>query len=205
MYIDGFNLYHGLRDQKFRKYYWLDMYALARTFAECRGLPICCKYFTAKVKPSRSKVIGTPDKSERQQEYLNALQHQNAGKDLQVIYGNYKTSSRQCEHCMRNNSFSHEKQTDVNIALEMVKDAYSKELGALFLLSGDSDLAPALKLVREITTPKIPFIAVIPSFQRDSFELANLAHKKLHLSQAIYTKCQMPDKVGSFSRPLRWK
>lgn len=29
VYIDGFNLYYGLKEAQLRKYYWLNMYRLA--------------------------------------------------------------------------------------------------------------------------------------------------------------------------------
>ena len=36
LYVDGFNLYFGLRSKGWRKYYWLDLVHLARVLKACQ-------------------------------------------------------------------------------------------------------------------------------------------------------------------------
>ena len=42
------------------------------------------------------------------------------------------------------------KQTDVNIAIRMLKDAYEDKVDRAYLLSHDSDLIPALKSIQSL-------------------------------------------------------
>ncbi|MEJ7594397.1 MAG: NYN domain-containing protein [Planctomycetaceae bacterium] len=65
VYIDGFNLYYGLKEKNWRKYYWLDLWAFAESLANGRQL-VSVKYFTADVGGGGGKVL-------RQQTFLNAI------------------------------------------------------------------------------------------------------------------------------------
>ena len=40
VYIDGFNLYYGLKDMGWRKYFWLDVQAFATLLAKDRELAL---------------------------------------------------------------------------------------------------------------------------------------------------------------------
>ena len=48
VYIDGFNLYHGLVAAGFRKYLWLDLNKLAKEILESDQVLTGVKYFTAR-------------------------------------------------------------------------------------------------------------------------------------------------------------
>ena len=38
VYVDGFNFYYGLRKNRWRKYYWIDM---VRLFVHAKNRPYC--------------------------------------------------------------------------------------------------------------------------------------------------------------------
>ncbi len=64
-YVDGFNLFYGLKCAGLRDSYWLDVVELARKLAgpeELRGV----SYFTSRVRRE-------PAEAERQSVYLDAL------------------------------------------------------------------------------------------------------------------------------------
>lgn len=65
MYVDGFNLYHGLHAQAGRRLLWLDLVDLAERLRP-RSDVVAVKYFTA-------PVLDEPDALSRQTTYLNAL------------------------------------------------------------------------------------------------------------------------------------
>lgn len=65
-YIDGFNLYHGLRDRYQHRYLWLDLTKLVRHLRP-RDSIVAVRYFTAVVR-------NDPSAQARQQAYLSALQ-----------------------------------------------------------------------------------------------------------------------------------
>ena len=49
-YIDGYNLYYGLRDQGWKRFYWLNLQRLAEQFLKSNQVLIETKYFTTIVK-----------------------------------------------------------------------------------------------------------------------------------------------------------
>ncbi len=46
-YIDGFNLYFGLKAMGWRRYYWLDLFKLSRNLLKTNQELVAVKYFTA--------------------------------------------------------------------------------------------------------------------------------------------------------------
>jgi hypothetical protein len=66
-YVDGFNLYFGLRSKGWKRYYWLNVQALAQNLLKRGQALVVTKYFTA-------RIAGPPDKQERQSAYIEALE-----------------------------------------------------------------------------------------------------------------------------------
>ena len=48
-YIDGFNLYFGLKAMGWRRYYWLDLFKLSRNLLKTNQELVAVKYFTARI------------------------------------------------------------------------------------------------------------------------------------------------------------
>jgi hypothetical protein len=59
-YIDGFNLYHGLRDKRWKRFYWLNLPALARRLIKPDQTLVVTKYFTTVVKSRKTSAAGRP-------------------------------------------------------------------------------------------------------------------------------------------------
>jgi len=93
-YIDGFNLFYGLRDAGLRKYYWLNI------------------EFTSKIIKKLNK-----SKFERQKAYLRAVKTLPLVK---TIFGKHKRKEYSCYFCGRKDKRPIEKMTDVNIASYMM-------------------------------------------------------------------------------------
>lgn len=49
-YVDGFNLYFGLKDSSFKRYYWLDVSALAQSLLKPGQQLLATHYFTARIR-----------------------------------------------------------------------------------------------------------------------------------------------------------
>lgn len=64
-YVDGFNLYHGLKDSRGRKDLWLDLHSVLGSYLQVGQQLVAVHYFTALVNGSAARL--------RQQTYLNAL------------------------------------------------------------------------------------------------------------------------------------
>ena len=50
-YIDGFNLYYGLRSKGWRRYYWLDLHRLVERLLRPGQQLVAVRYFTTRVVP----------------------------------------------------------------------------------------------------------------------------------------------------------
>ena len=50
VYVDGFNLYYGLKDSGLRRYYWLDIQKLAKNLLKPNQRLVAVRYFTTRLK-----------------------------------------------------------------------------------------------------------------------------------------------------------
>ena len=139
-YIDGFNLYFGLRDAGLECFKWLNIKDLSSGLLKEHQPLLETKYFTSKVsKPA--------DKVDRQSAYLGALR---TIPGLSIYYGKYeKDKSVRCGYCGEETMHTQEKMTDVNIAVSMLEDAYNDAFDTALLISGDSDLSMVLPSWRD--------------------------------------------------------
>ncbi len=201
VYIDGFNLYYGALKGGPNK--WLD---LSRYFMLLRPDDDLQKiwYFTAEVSGRASA---------RQQAYLKALETRPL---IQIKYGLYKRKTlkcgvTECTHGAREFDRSEEKGTDVNIALQMLDDAYQGLADRMVLVSGDSDLVPAIKLVKK-RFPAIQITAYVPARDRTrgaAKELRDACDKDKTLPLGLLEKCQFASDVtdvrgGIIAKPSGW-
>ena len=86
VYIDGFNLYYGLRSRGWRRYLWLDLRRLSENLLRPAQQLEAVRYFTAQI----SAESHDPDRPRRQGLYLEALQ---TLPDLSLHYGSYITKN----------------------------------------------------------------------------------------------------------------
>jgi len=196
-YIDGFNLYFGLREKGWRRFYWLNVQLLAQNLIKFNQELSITKYFTA-------RVIGSPDKEKRQSTFLEALE---TLPNLEIFYGKYQLNPRECPHCGFKDRVPNEKMTDVNIAVEMFSDAAKNKFDTALLLSADSDLVPLVMSMKNTFEQKRVVVAFPP--KRSSIELIGVAHAYLHIGRAKLAQSILPDKVKRadgfiLQRPPTW-
>jgi uncharacterized LabA/DUF88 family protein len=182
-YVDGFNLYFGLRSKDWRRYYWLNIRTLAENLLKPNQRLLLTKYFTA-------RIAGPPDKERRQSTYIEALE---TLRNFQIVYGKYQLNPRQCSQCGFQDEVPNEKMTDVNIAVEILKDAYQDEFDVALLISADSDLVPPVKAVRELFPTKRVVVASPPG--RYSVGLAKSGSKSFVISRRTIAKSLLPEEI----------
>lgn len=199
VYIDGFNLYHGLHEAHGRSKLWLDVVALARSLRPTSNL-VQVKYFTA-------PVMGQPDALSRQETYQKALMAKNRGM-LSIISGRHQGRQIQCRKCGSAYTHYEEKETDVSIAVALVADTLTHACTDAVIISADSDLAPAIRTVQS-KTPSAYVIAAFPPC-RFSADLRKLMPQSLHIGASKINQAQLPDQVVDastgiiYSRPKKW-
>lgn len=199
-YIDGFNLYFGLRSKGWRRYYWLDVQKLAANLLSKGQELVAAKYFTARV----SATSRDPDKAKRQSIYLDALK---AHSDTKIVYGHYLAKPIRCFKCSATWQTHEEKMTDVNIAVELLTDAFDGIFDTALIISGDSDLSRAIELVRNRFPGKSVCVAFPPT--RISQRLQNIANAYFVIGRRKLAQSQLPSPVMTadgyaLERPLSW-
>jgi len=200
-YIDGFNFYFGLRTEGWRRYYWLDPRRLGIRLLKGGQSLVHTHYFTARISSSNAK----PDKAKRQQLYLEAVQ---TCPDTTLHYGHYLGKTVTCQKCKATWTSFEEKMTDVNIAVQLLRDAYADAFDTAILVSGDSDLFAPIETIRALFPTKRVLVAFPPS--RHSKKLESIAHATFTLGRKVIQDSQFPDQVCKpdgfiLHRPQHWK
>jgi hypothetical protein len=170
VYIDGFNLYHGLRNKKWAKYYWLNLEKFSKAIIpnDCEIKKV--RYFTSRIKG----FADDPNKPVRQAKYLDTIVGLNPL--VEITYGNYQAFQSHCRHCdnfvycpycLKPHVKPNEKKTDVNIATALLIDAMENQCEVQILVSGDGDYENLLKEHRRVF-PKIELIIAFPPMRKNN-------------------------------------
>ena len=196
-YIDGYNLYYGLRDQGWKRFYWLNLQRLVEQFLKSNQVLIETKYFTTIVKYP-------DDKRRRQQVFLEALQ---TIPNLSIFYGHFLSDTITCRHCGHAYTTHHEKMTDVNISVELMKDAFQDRFDVPFLISADSDLVSPIRLIQQLF-PNKKVTSIFPP-GRFSSALKSTSARTLRMGHLELAKSLLPDQVIKngivLNRPASWR
>ncbi|MBI1901274.1 MAG: NYN domain-containing protein [Planctomycetia bacterium] len=209
-YIDGFNLYFGMRAANFRRYYWLDLCGLSASFLRPTQQLSAVKYFTARISGARPgdtpKVQAEKNaKRTRQQVYLEAL---STLPLLTMFEGHYLDKTTNCRKCGAQWFRAEEKMTDVQIATELLTDAFQDKFDTAFVVSADSDLAPPIRRVLALFPSKRVVVAFPP--KRSSVQLTKTATTTFIIGKPKLAANQLPNPVATASghqlaRPAEWK
>jgi uncharacterized LabA/DUF88 family protein len=111
-----------------------------------------------------------PDAYRRHREYVRALE----AVGVTPVMAQFKEKSRGCLSCGSRWTAHEEKETDVNIALHMLDDAYKDRFDRALLISADSDLAPPIRMVLQ-RFPKKQIRVLTPIGRNHSWALVNAA------------------------------
>jgi hypothetical protein len=202
VYIDGFNLYYGAL--KGTPHKWLDLDRYFRLLRPNDDLQYI-RYFTAMVSgPTRPN----------QETYFRAL---GTTPLVTTILGKFKNKRVKCTlpgcSYSGNRFFQtpEEKRTDVNIAVHMLDDAHRDLCDYMLLISGDSDLVPAVRMIssRFPTKQITVYVPARDPTRGSAVELRTAAHRSrdfpLNLLPHAQFPSTMPDGVGSsIVKPAAW-
>ncbi len=197
-YVDGFNLYYGLRSKGWKRFYWLNVQQVARSLLRPDQILVDTQYFTTIITNPR-------DKHDRQATFLDALR---TLPDFHIYYGHYLEESITCRKCGHTYVTYHEKMTDVNIAIHLLSDAYEDRFDIALLVSADGDLVGLAQTVRRLFGHKQLIVAFPPD--RSSKALKQAAHAYVHVNHAILRNSLLPDQISRpdgfiLYRPPEWR
>ena len=203
VYVDGFNLYYGA--VKSTPYKWLDVSKLCNLLLPTSNI-VKIKYFTARI----SSRPDDPSKPTRQQIYLRALQ---TIPNLEILFGSFLTKNVSlplAASTPKNMRFAtvirtEEKGSDVNLAVHMVNDGYKGSFDSAVMVTNDSDLVEAIRIVRNelgksvgiLNPQKYPSRILI----RHASFIKQIRSGALKASQFPQT---LSDSKGKFNKPSVW-
>lgn len=118
--------------------------------------------------------------------------------DFPPFIGKFKRISRTCHReyahdlSLHLRYFTHEeKRTDVNIGIHLIDGAYRNDFDTALLISGDTDLVPAIKLVKS-RFPSKQVHVVIPRGRR-VMELENVCDAHYKIRTGVLKHCLLPN------------
>jgi len=195
-FVDGFNLYHALErfspkfpvqdPQRYQKYKWLCLKSLMNKFiAHNTETLIGVELFTA--YPNWEN---TEAKRLRHETFVSAQKYMG----VEVTLGEFKPTITRClanPGCGKQFDRYVEKQTDINIAISMIRRAidYDKAI----LLTADSDQVPTIQLLRDMYPEKK--FAVMAPIGRGAKDLARVCHEQFKMTEQHLIDCQLPNPI----------
>ena len=201
VYIDGLNLYYGMKSMGWRRYYWLDVQRLSESMMRPRQRLQFVRYFTAKLLPDYTPAA----RIERQDAYLLAL---SSLPKVRIQYGLHIPQTITCPRCGAASLTYEEKMTDVNIAVALLEDANNNLYDAAILISADGDLTMPIEVVRQKFANKRVIAAFPP--KRNSWQLRKAATAAFTIGRKRIAQSQLPDPVVKpdgygVAKPERWR
>jgi uncharacterized LabA/DUF88 family protein len=129
------------------------------------------------------------------------------GTGVKVELARFKRKDVFCPLCKRTSQRHEEKETDVSIALQAVELFHNGACDTLVLVSGDTDLAPAIRTMTKLFPEKQTCVAF--PHARFNAELQQLADFSFRIRGAKYGQHQFPDPLTlpsgrSVSKPVSW-
>lgn len=130
-YIDGYNLYHAEVETKDNRLKWVNLRALCQHFCDEGDILDKVYYFTSYAKHIKG------GGAKRHKTYIDDFL-----KDfgVEATFGFFNTFEGKTT----------EKQTDVNLALQLFEDAIKDKYDKAILLSRDTDFIPAIERVNKL-------------------------------------------------------
>ena len=205
--VDGFNLYHSARDAQRANggvcCKWLNLHGLCASYLPRLGPDATLDslyYFSA---PATHLVAKKPDVVNRHRVFIRALE----SFGVRIELGRFKAKSGDCQHCRKPLDRHEEKESDVAMAVRLVELALTGACETAVLLTGDTDIAPAIRTVQRMA-PGVKLAMLFP-FKRANAELQQLCPLSFKIRLAAYSRHQLPDPLtlpdgSQLTKPPSW-
>jgi uncharacterized LabA/DUF88 family protein len=211
VFVDGFNLYHSIHElntdpqtKRFTntKHYlkWLDISALSK----------------ALIHPTKDSLVGTyyfsayagwtaQDVQDRHRDYVAVLK----STGVIPVMGTFKKKPRKCPKCKHEWDGHEEKESDVNIAMYLAKLAYEDAFDKAIIFTADTDLAPAIRIVRGAFPQKEVRVAIPERRLNRSKALEDAATGRIRITEQHFARNLFPAQVALtdgtvINRPLKY-
>lgn len=217
VYVDGYNLYYGcLKGTPFDPLNLFErilptvMASIAPNGALTSELdPLSIKFFTA---PILEKAAKASDSLRCQEKYHKALNKHRQGR-IEIVKGYYSLTEARAKviderdpkkwprDCVEASIWKpEEKQSDVNLSVHAVVDALTGGIEHVVIVTNDTDIEPALKMIRSQTKAAVGLIVPTTDHQcQPNTSLAQHAHWVRSHSQTMNCRrlnCRMSSQMA---------
>lgn len=204
-YIDGFNMYGAIGDTRENHLKWVSYRRLLSRIDPSASFSRIV-LFTA-IPPHDA------GRRARHDLFLDAMR----AEGVEVVLGHFKKKTVKCRvGCgSPTNKFVayEEKESDVNLAIHLVRDILIGAIDHAFVLSTDSDIAPAVEMAIA-ANPKLIVTAVNVESRHPCWEILDIGKRrgadvrKATVSRSMLRNCLLPDRLafgdGTIVRPVEY-
>lgn len=205
---DGFNLYHSLAqiqgDTHGQSAKWLDLKSLCLSY-----LPVVGRLAGERATFQRIYYYSAPpthrsdDKQQRHTLYMRCLRE----NGVNVQLARFKRKEVWCPNCRQPFTAHEEKETDVAIAARLFEVCHSNEAEAVILVTGDTDLAPAVRTCKRLFPTKLIIFAF--PYKRTNSELGEICPESFSIKRRSCLRYQFPDPFilpngTTLTKPTNW-
>ena len=203
IYVDGFNLYY--RALKRTPFKWLDLSGVFVDLLQSHHDIRKIKYFTARV----SGRPGDPFKPQRQNAYIEALKRH--CREVEIHFGHFLSHEVLLPLADSGDGpryakviQTEEKGTDVNFAAHLLNDGWRNVYDCAIVVTNDSDVAEAMRLVKSEHGKRIGLIT--PGNSHPSKQLLEHADFHRHIRQRVLRNNQLPSPIPgtNLTKPAGW-
>ena len=192
VFVDGLNLYHAIVHLQRQELEWVDLRNLSRVFLNSRVEQLTDVFYFSSYASHISESA-----QECQKTYVKALEL----TAVKVVLGHFKEKGRECPACRSKWTSYEEKETDVNIALFLLDLAYQNSFDRALVITNDSDLAPAIQMVRK-RFPEKRITTVAPPYFYHSNELIKVSSDKARIRIEHLKRSLLPSVVTDAARVI---
>lgn len=196
-FVDGFNLYHSIDELNWypakKKYTnskhhlkWLNIWSLCKALIHPKEDELIEGYYF-------SAYAGWIDKDaqNRHRSYVKALQ----STGIKTMMGTFKKKPRKCPKCKHTWEGHEEKESDVSLAVWLIKLACSNSYDKAIVFTADTDIAPAIRIVKEDFPDKEIRIAIPQRRLNRSNDLINAADGKIRIKESNFSNNLFPEQI----------
>lgn len=146
LYVDGFNLYHPINAMGENHLKWSCLWCLGEIICENGGQRLERVVFCTAV-PKIERDAGKHDRHVR----FNSAQK---ARGVLVVPGHYVPEPVEVDGIPTGETKWTEKQTDINVALELLFDGLDEKYDVAFLLSADTDQVATARMFHQRLSPR---------------------------------------------------
>jgi uncharacterized LabA/DUF88 family protein len=204
VYVDGFNLFYGnLKGTKFK---WFDLCSFFDATLPKPYQLEKVKYFTARVKC----LPNSPDATQKQDIYLRALRAHSRNR-IEIIEGRFSVKNVFMPLANEPSKKvkiikTEEKGSDVNLAVELLNDAWEDRFDCAALVSNDADLERSLQIVKQQRKKKVILYTPGTPERKPLAALSRWSDKQIGITMQSLSPHQLPNTIPQTKifKPSKW-